>query len=98
MDKSYQLARLKEFDRTFVEAINYVEEHSNSVRAQRFEDAVYDCIESVTINPHNFQVRYKDIRSGIVRDFPYLILYRVKESQKLVQFTRVVSQYQDWLK
>ena len=97
MDKSYQLSRLEGFDKTFVKAIKYYEDHSSSDRAQRFEDSVYDCIESIAINPHSFQIRYKNIRAGIVRSFPYLVLYRVNESQNLIQFTRVVSQYQDWL-
>ena len=98
MAKQYRLSRLRNFDSTFVKAIQYFEEHSSSSRAQRFEDAVFDCIEIISLNPHLFQIRYKDIRAGIVRGFPYLVLYRIHEGQNLIQFTRLVSQSQNWLK
>lgn len=98
MDKSYSLVRLADFDTTFLNTFRFYEYKSSLDRAEKFENAVYQCIETISINPHTFQVRYKDIRAGRIPRFPYLILYQIDEHKKQIQFTRIVGQSQDWLR
>ena len=98
MAKSYSLSRLDSFDTSFLKAFKRYQDKSGQDRALKFENAVYQCIDIISQNPHAFQLRYKDIRTGIVPKFPYLILYKIDEDKKQVQFTRIVAQAQDWLK
>ena len=38
-------------------------------------------LDRIKHNPNEFQIKRKDIRHGILKRFPYLIIYRVEEKQ-----------------
>lgn len=54
MAKGYTLGRLKAFDTSMLKAFRYYEREFSLHRAERFEDAVYECIEIIARNPHTF--------------------------------------------
>jgi plasmid stabilization system protein ParE len=59
----------------------------------RFIEAIEAKLDQIVANPYLFAVRYKEVRWGSVKGFPYVIHYRIE--QELVQVTAIVSTEQD---
>jgi hypothetical protein len=55
----------------------WYEEKSEGL-GSRFVAEVEKMIEYVAQNPLHFQVKYKDYREAIMKKFPYVIIYQVK--------------------
>lgn len=46
----------------------------------RFVSEIEEMIEYITQNPYHFQVKFKDYREGILKKFPYVVIYQVHEN------------------
>ena len=50
----------------------------------RFLTELNQTINQIALNPHLFQVRRKNIRLGLLKHFPYLIVYEIEEKQIVI--------------
>ena len=48
---------------------------------QEFSDRVQEVLDRIAASPELHQCIFKDVRRGIVRGFPYSILYRTRSKQ-----------------
>jgi plasmid stabilization system protein ParE len=60
----------------FDEAHDWYEDQEPGL-GDRFSEHVQEVLDRIAANPELHQVVHKDIRRGIVRDFPYTVYYRV---------------------
>jgi plasmid stabilization system protein ParE len=59
-----------------IEAIEWYEERGNGLGAE-FLSCVDACVLRILKTPEIYPVAYRDVRMGLTRKFPYLVLYRV---------------------
>ena len=45
----------------------------------RFVSEVEEMIQYISQNPFHFQVKYKNYREGIMKTFPYVVIYEVRD-------------------
>jgi plasmid stabilization system protein ParE len=50
----------------------------------RFLTELNQIINQIGINPHLFQIRRKNIRLGLLKHFPYLVVYEAEENQIII--------------
>jgi plasmid stabilization system protein ParE len=50
----------------------------------RFLAELNQIIKQIEVNPHLFQVRRKNIRLGLLKRFPYLIVYEIEECRIVI--------------
>ncbi len=76
MSMAYQL-ELRENARTgVINGFKWYETKSEGLGA-RFVQQVEDVIEYIGKDPLHFQVRYKDYREALLKNFPYVVIYQV---------------------
>jgi plasmid stabilization system protein ParE len=51
---------------------------------RRFREAVDSVVEGITTNPLQFPVVYKNVRRGLLRRFPYMLLFTVDGNRVIV--------------
>jgi len=51
-------------------------------------------LNNIAVNPQTYSIRYRDIRAAKVPSFPYLIFYKIKESNRSVRILRVFNTHQ----
>lgn len=54
----------------------WYEEKSDGL-GSRFVSEVEEMIQYISQNPFHFQVKYKNYREGIMKTFPYVVIYQV---------------------
>lgn len=64
----------------FDEALDWFERKQTSLGG-RFAERVQEVLARIALLPRLRQCVYQDVRQAIVRDFPYLVLYRVLPKQ-----------------
>lgn len=65
------------------EAYQWYEERIRGLGLE-FIRAVEGCVEIIRRNPNIYPVVYKDVRQGIVRRFPYSVLYLIAPNKVVV--------------
>ncbi len=65
------------------EAYNWYETRSSGL-GDRFYNEVQNIVERIRNNPECFQVKYRDVRNGVVNIFPFLIPYLVIEHRIVI--------------
>lgn len=48
----------------------------------RFLDEIDEAVDTLALNPF-FAISYIDVRSILLKNFPYLLFYRIKKARKL---------------
>ena len=56
----------------------------NARAAAEFAEAVESLLEAIQRNPHQYQAVEGEIRRAAMRDFPYALIYRVKDSELII--------------
>jgi plasmid stabilization system protein ParE len=59
---------------------------------------IRESIQFITANPYSFQVRFDEIRTAVVKKFPFLIHYLIDENSKTVIIVAVFHTSRDPLK
>ena len=55
----------------------------------RFLNAVIDRIRTIEQNPDRYPTRYKAYKETMLEDFPFLVIYRVSNKQKVIRIVPV---------
>ena len=55
----------------------------------RFLDEIDEAVDTLALNPF-FAVRYADVRSILLKNFPYLLFYRINELKKTIKIIAVL--------
>ena len=58
---------------------------------KRFQNTVIKQINSLSKNPHIYEVRYKEIRCMIVKKFPYMVHFYINDDNNTVEILAVIS-------
>lgn len=58
---------------------------------RRFQNAAIRQIDSLSVNPQVYAIRYNDIRCMIIRKFPYLVHFYINEQTNAVEVLAVIS-------
>lgn len=69
----FRRAARAEFD----EAYNWYEERRTGL-GEKFSQRVQEVLDRIAATPEIHQCIYKDVRRGVVRGFPYSVMYRIK--------------------
>ena len=51
---------------------------------EKFFEEMDNCISYIIHNPFIYEVRYKDVRYGIMNTFPYVVIYRIEKFSVIV--------------
>lgn len=62
--------------------------------AQRFENQFWNCIKLIRDNPYSYQIRYSNIRIGIIENFPFTIHYFLEEN--IIYIQRILHNRRDY--
>jgi plasmid stabilization system protein ParE len=79
---------------SLVESIDWYEKAKTGLGI-RFYRQLKRTVEIIKKNPKSFPVRYKTVRTAIVKDFPFLIHYFIDIQHKLVVVTAVLHTSRD---
>ncbi len=52
--------------------------------AQKFEKALLDVLQYIEKKPEAFQIKQEQFRCGIIKKFPYLVVYEIEETKIVV--------------
>lgn len=80
MYKTLMLPRAKEDIR---EASKWYNKQQQGL-GKRFTKQIRDSVALIKHNPYAFNIRYKEVRTAIVRVFPYMIHYIIEEENKRI--------------
>lgn len=72
------------------EALEYYAETPATIT--KFNNELNEAWKLISLNPH-FRIRYKDIHGFPIRKFPFLIFYKVNETNKTVLVYSVFNTY-----
>jgi len=61
----------------------------------RFNTNLRNIIYFIQQNPTSFNIKYRDVRIGVMSVFPYLILYRIDEVNKPIIISAVLHSSQN---
>lgn len=50
----------------------------------KFETAVFNSIKQIQKNPDRYPKKYNNLREIRIKKFPFLIIYRIDEEEKLI--------------
>lgn len=64
-------------------------ENQKIMLGDRFVGEVIKSINKIAENPHYYSIKTNEFREAIVNTFPYLIVYRINEVEKLVRVLSV---------
>lgn len=81
MSKKFVFRRVA--DAEFVESAGWYEDQRLGL-GQDFISEVQGVLDNIAANPHRYPVVFKDIREGLVSEFPYCVYYRVKADRIIV--------------
>lgn len=85
---SYEIEFLSKARLELLEAWIWYEERQTGL-GDRFKQKVYDCVKLIQQNPKRYRLRTKFYREAIVKIFPYLIIYRIRNRKKIIAIVSV---------
>ena len=62
---------------------------------KQFTHRVRQRVKELKKNPFICQVRYKEVHTAIVRQFPFMIHYTIHQDNKTIEVIAVLSTYRD---
>lgn len=62
---------------------------------KEFTDRVRERVNDLIDNPFVCQVRYKEVHTAVLRQFPYMIHYTVNQQTKTIEVIAVLSTHRD---
>ena len=80
---SYSSVFLAKARLELIDSFTWYEERQEGL-GERFTNAVFECIDRLEKAPHNNAARKRVYYEIKIKAFPYLIVYRIEEKQKLV--------------
>lgn len=63
--------------------------------ANRFLDRLEEAKRYITNNPEAFQIKYKNVRTILLKQFPYHIHYIVDNSKKQINVLAIIHAYRN---
>lgn len=88
----YQLEIWEEVEAAIADTVRYYQPRNKSLD---FLADLDEKLEWVFQNPYGYQVRFKDIRSVKLKDFPFVILYRIEGTT--IQVLDLVHSHSAWM-
>lgn len=55
----------------------------------RFKNEIYNCLKKIEKSPQKYPLRPNNFRERRINIFPYLIIYRIEESEKLILISSI---------
>ena len=75
---------LKEFDESF----EFYEERTEGLGI-RFRNQIVEKLESISNHPERYRNQKANFRETMIKDFPFLIIYKFYRTQKLILITSI---------
>ena len=77
-----------------IETIDWYNEQQANL-GFRFYKNIQETIKRIRKNPLECAVRYKTIRTAIVKKFPYMLHYKVSQEFETIAVLAIISMYQN---
>jgi hypothetical protein len=77
-----------------IEAIEWYNEHQSNL-GFRFYISAQTTLNNILKNPSVFAVRYKTIRTAIIKKFPYMVHYNVDQQTETISVLAVLCMYRN---
>ena len=90
---AFEIVQYPEADEDILNAVDYYKEISDSV-VSSFEKQLSKAYDRLERNPF-FQIRYDDVRALPLKKFPYVVLFHVDETKKIVYILSVFCTHQN---
>ncbi len=75
-------------------AIEYYNLKANDL-GFKFADDVENNINEIVLLPKGYSIKYKDVRGKVLKKFPFIILYTIKEELSNIELIRIFNTYQN---
>ncbi|WP_315814203.1 type II toxin-antitoxin system RelE/ParE family toxin [Paraflavitalea speifideaquila] len=85
---SYSIEYLQKARLELVEAWEWYEDRQTGL-GDKFKMSIDSCIRSIEQNPERYPERRKHYREGIIKTFPYLLVYRIHKRKKVIAIVSV---------
>lgn len=95
MKRERKLVYTTSFHESVLKAIDYYETAQKDL-GDYFLASLADCLNSLKRNPEIYKVFFKSYRQAPVRKFPFVVVYRVKPDEIVIE--NVFNTYQNPLK
>jgi plasmid stabilization system protein ParE len=77
-----------------VEATDYYKDISPPL-AKQFLSRVREAKAHIALTPHGFQIKYNNVRTLLLKQFPYHIHYLIDDTQKKIIILAVIHAYKN---
>ena len=77
-----------------IEAIEWYNEHQSNL-GFRFYISTQTTLNNIMRNPSGFAIRYKTIRTAIIKKFPYMIHYIADQQTETISVLAVLCMYRN---
>jgi plasmid stabilization system protein ParE len=77
-----------------IEAIDWYNEHQPNL-GFRFYKHMQSTIDNIQKNPSGFAIRYKNIRTAIVKKFPYMVHYIIDHQTGTISVLAIICMYRN---
>ncbi len=51
---------------------------------EKLLEVLDDCFESITSNPKKFPKKLKNMRLAVIKDFPYVVVFEIKQNEIII--------------
>lgn len=85
---SYTVVISSRAHKEIIQAWTWYEDRQISL-GDRFIKEVFNRIHKIQLTPTRFPTRYKSYKETPVKDFPFLIIYRINKQKKLARIVAV---------
>ncbi|MEI7830043.1 MAG: type II toxin-antitoxin system RelE/ParE family toxin [Prolixibacteraceae bacterium] len=77
-----------------IEAIDWYNKQQTNLGFRFYKD-IQSTLDNIQKNPSGFAVRYKTIRTAIVKKFPYMIHYIMDRQSETISVLAIICMYRD---
>lgn len=77
-----------------IEAIDWYNNQQSNL-GSRFYKNTQSTFKSIQTNPSGFAIRYKTIRTAIVKNFPYLVHYIIDQQTNSINILAIICMYRN---
>ena len=88
MEKKYSVVLHPKSEKEYLDSVEWYEQALIGL-GKDFTEEVGVVIEQIKQNPFLFQKRKLNFREGVVKRFPYVIIYKIDEKQQIVNVLSV---------
>lgn len=61
----------------------------------KFANDVENDIQEIAFMPKAYSIKYKNVRSKLLKKFPFIILYNINDETKVIEVIRTFNTYQN---